>query len=136
MKRWLQNLGEKMQIWMYGRYGYDELSKTLFIVAFVLMFLSFLFPPFSSIALVLLIWTIFRTYSRNIEKRRNERNAYLGFVGKTRQGWKRRKDMWRERKTHRYYKCPNCRVYLRVPKGRGKIEISCPKCQNKIVRTT
>lgn len=136
MKRWFQNLGEKMQAWMYGRYGFDELSKFLTIIALVLVLLSGFIPLFSPIALVLLIWSMVRTYSRNIVKRQKERDAYLRFTGKFKQFFKSRKNMWRDRKTHRYYKCPICKAYLRVPKGRGKIEISCPKCNNKIIRTT
>ncbi len=136
MKRWLQRFGEKMQTWMYGRYGYDELSKFLSITAIVCIILSLFIPLFNPIALVLLIWSIFRTYSRNIEKRQRERESYLKYTGKIKQSFKRRKNMWRERKTHRYFKCPNCKVFLRVPKGKGQIEIICPKCQNKITRKT
>ena len=136
MKRWFQNLGEKMQGWMYGRYGYDELSKFLSIGAIVLIFLSAFLPILNPIALIMLIWSMIRTYSRNIEKRRKERDAYLKFTGKFKQFFKLRKNMIRDRKTHKYYKCPGCKAYLRVPKGKGKIEIGCPKCKCKITRTT
>ena len=136
MKNWFQNLGAKMQSWMYGRYGYDELSKFLSIFALVLMVLSIFLPPLYIIAFVLLLWSIIRTYSRKIEKRRQEREVYLRFTGKIKQFFGVRKNMFRDRKTHRYFKCPECKAYLRVPKGRGKIEISCPKCRGKITRTT
>lgn len=136
MKRWIQNLSARMQTWMYGRYGYDELSRFLSVAAVVLILFSMVFPPVNAVALALLVWGMFRTYSRNIEKRQREREAYLGFTGKIKQSFKRWKNMWRERKTHRYYKCPSCKVHLRVPKGRGQIEISCPKCHNKIIRKT
>lgn len=136
MKRWFQNMGEKMQAWMYGRYGYDELNRFLSIAAIVCVFLSVFVPLLSPLALIMLIWSMFRTYSRNTVKRQSERDAYLRFIGKFKQFFKLRKNMWRDRKTHRYYKCPGCKAYLRVPKGKGKIEISCPKCKNKITRTT
>ena len=136
MKRWLQRLGEKMQVWMYGRYGYDELSHFLSVTALICllisMFVSLLYP----IALILLIWSMFRIFSRNIEKRLKEREAYLKYAGKVKRSFKLRKDMWRDRKTHRYYKCPNCKNWLRVPKGKGQIEITCPVCKNKITRKT
>lgn len=125
-----------MQAWMYGRYGFDELSKFLSITAFVLVLLSAFVPILNPLALALLIWSMVRTYSRNIVKRQKERDGYLRFTGKFKQFFKLRKNMWRDRKTHRYYKCPGCKAYLRVPKGKGKIEISCPKCKNKITRTT
>ena len=125
-----------MQAWMYGRYGYDELSKFLSIAAIILILLSAFIPLLNPIALFLLIGSMVRTYSRNIEKRRRERDIYLQRTGKIKQFFKLRKNMIRDRKTHKYYKCPGCKAYLRVPKGRGKIEISCPKCRNKITRTT
>lgn len=125
-----------MQAWMYGRYGYDELSKFLSIAAIILILLSAFIPLLNPIALFLLIWSMVRTYSRNIEKRRRERDIYLQRTGKIKQFFKLRKNMIRDRKTHKYYKCPGCKAYLRVPKGRGKIEISCPKCRNKITRIT
>lgn len=136
MRKWLQKVNEKMQIWMYGRYGYDVLGKVLSVMALVCVVLSPFIPLLNPIAIILMIWTMFRTYSRNIEKRRKERNAYLSFIGKIKQGLNRRKNMWKERKTHRYFKCPQCKAYLRVSKGKGKIEITCPKCRNKIIRKT
>lgn len=136
MKRWLQGLGEKMQAWMYGRYGYDELSKCLSIAALVCILISLLVPLLNPIALILLIWSTFRSFSRNLEKRQKEREVYLKYTGKVKQSFKRRKDMWRERKTYRYYKCPGCKRWLRVPKGKGQIEITCPVCKGKITRKT
>lgn len=136
MRNWFENLGYKLQRWMYGRYGYDELSKFLNITSLVLIFLSIFIPFLYTIALVMIVWSAFRTYSKNVPKRLKERDAYLHAKNKVRQWLNVRKSMWRERKTHRYYKCPGCKVHIRVPKGKGKIEISCPKCRNKIIRTT
>ena len=136
MKRWLQRFGEQMQVWMYGRYGYDELFKFLLIAALVCIFFSPFVPLLSLIALILLIWSMFRSFSRNLEKRQKEREIYLKYTGKVKHSFKRRKNMWRERKTHRSYKCPGCKHWLRVPKGKGKIEITCPVCKSKITRKT
>ncbi len=136
MKRWLQRLGEKMQAWMYGRYGYDELSKFLLIAVLVFVLISPLVPLLYPIAMILLIWSMFRSFSRNLEKRQKERETFLKYTDKVKQSFKRRKNMWRDRKTHRYYKCPNCKSWLRVPKGKGQIEITCPVCKGKITRKT
>lgn len=136
MRNWFYRINETLQRWMYGRYGYDELNKFLSITAIVLILLSLFVPAFNFIALLLLLWAMFRTYSKNLENRRQERDAYLKVAGKVKQFFKLRKNMWRDRNTHRYYKCPSCNAYLRVPKGKGKIEISCPKCRNKITRKT
>lgn len=136
MKRWFQNFGEKLQTFMYGRYGYDELSRFLSICAIILVLFSSALPILSLVSLFLLIWSIVRAYSRNTEKRKEERYRYLCFTGKFKQFFKLRKNMLRDRKTHKYYKCPSCKAYLRVPKGKGKIQISCPKCKEKITKTT
>lgn len=139
MKRWVQSLAEKMRAWMHGRYGEDELSRFVVVTAMAVILLSNFFRHKEIVylaAMVPLIWQAFRVFSRNIEKRKKERDVFLRFVGKIKHFFTLRKNMWRERRTHRYYKCPNCKVHLRVPKGRGKIEISCPKCRIKITRKT
>ena len=136
MRNWFYRINETLQRWMYGRYGYDELNKFLSITAIVLILLSLFVPALNSIALFLLLWSMFRTCSKNLTNRQKERDTYLKVAGKVKQFFKLRKNMWRDRKTHRYYKCPSCNAYLRVPKGKGKIEISCPKCRNKITRKT
>ena len=136
MKRWLQRVGEKMQAWMYGRYGFDELTKFLSIAALICILISLFVPLLYPIALILLIWSMFRSFSRNLGKRLKERETYLKYTGKVKQSFKRRKNMWQDRKTHRYYKCPSCKNWLRVPKGKGQIEITCPVCKGKITRKT
>lgn len=136
MKRWLQRLRGKMQAWMYGRYGIDELSNFLSIAVLVCVFISLFIPLLYPIALIMLIWSMFRSFSRNLEKRQKERETYLKYTGKVKQSFKRRKNMWRDRKTHRYYKCPSCKNWLRVPKGKGHIEITCPVCKGKMIRKT
>ena len=69
MKRWLQRLGDQVRAWMHGRYGYDELSKFLSIVALVCIFISPFLPLLNVIALILLFGSMFRSFSRNLEKR-------------------------------------------------------------------
>ncbi len=136
MKQFMQKLGDKIRTFMYGRYGFDELSMFLSVFALVLAFASSFFPPISFLALITLFFSIYRTYSRKLEKRRRERDAYLNFVGKIKRGFSLRRDMWRDRKTHRYYKCPVCKAHLRVPKGKGEITITCPVCHNKFDKKT
>ena len=116
---------------MYGRYGMDSLSKTIFILSLILLLLSsvtrisFLY----AIALVLLIWGYFRVFSKNIAKRRRELSVYTGKANLI-------KSRWRDRKTHRYFRCRACKQWLRVPKGKGKIQITCRKCGVKMQKKT
>ncbi|MBQ7336255.1 MAG: hypothetical protein IJW92_07280 [Clostridia bacterium] len=138
MKQWWQRFKYKLAGWMQGRYGNDELTYALFITALVLIVLSyipFLFP-LSFIALLLLVWSSYRGFSKNIPKRRRELERYQKIIGKPKSFLKLQKNKWRDRKTHCYFKCTNCRAVLRVPKGKGEIIVTCPKCANRIEKKT
>lgn len=138
MKKWFQKIGDKFQGWMQGRYGTDELSQFLNVITLILLIaacfpkISFLFIP----ALVIWIWVLIRSFSKNIEKRRKERAVYLRFTGRIKGWFSLRKRMWRERKTYSYCKCSQCKTRLRVPKGKGKIKITCPKCHAETIKKT
>lgn len=138
MKNWFQSLGYKMQAWMYGRHGYDELSRDMSIAAIVCVILG-LFPDLqflSFVALILWVWALFRCYSKNLSKRQMECEAYLRFTGKIKGWFNLKKRAWAERKTHCYFKCEQCKKTLRVPKGKGKIKITCPQCHREIIKKT
>jgi len=117
---------------MQGRYGYDELSQFLFISGLVLLVLSYIpyLKIFYFIAFVLMIWACFRTFSKRIYKRQMERQKYLAINNKIKQQFLLYKNVWRDRKTHKYIKCPYCKAIIRISKpGKGKtIAIHCPKC--------
>ena len=124
----------KLYSFMYGRYGGDTLNKVLLWIyfAWVLLFTVIFFfedSPFlylfywiSSAALV--VWIFFRMFSRNIPARRRENECFCGF-------FKLRKNKFRDRKTHVYRKCPNCRANLRLPKAKGKHFVVCPRCKHR-----
>ncbi len=138
MKAWLEKMSRKAQNWMIGRYGTDELSRFLLWTGVICMFLScfdklrILYIP----AWILVIWSYFRSFSKNIIKRSRERDQYIRLTAKFRSKLSILKRRWKDRKTHNYYKCPKCKTYIRVPKGKGKIAISCTKCRNEIIKTT
>ncbi len=136
MKNFLSRLAYKMQAFMYGRYGYDALSRALSVGSIVLIVASLFFYPLYALALIALVYSMFRTYSKNIAARRRELDLYEKHTKGIRLYFKRLSNMWRDRKTHRYYKCPKCGAYLRVPRGKGEIIITCAVCKNKIERKT
>jgi len=138
MRNFLRNLAFKFSRFMYGRNGNDTLNTFLLIASVICSLLSSFRPliilyPVSSI---LLIYMLFRFFSKNLEKRRKENAKFFEFKMKAISEFNLLKRKWQDRKTHRYYKCPNCKKSLRVPKGRGKIQISCPKCSLKFIRKT
>lgn len=138
MRKWIENCKWKIQRWMYGRYGQDELSVFLVILSIVIWMAS----HFSRIyglglaAWLVLVWATFRCYSRKTDRRRQENIKFLRITEKPRNWFGLRRNKWRDRKTHRYFKCKNCGAVLRVPKGRGKIEITCPKCRTTTIKKT
>jgi len=119
-----------LQQFMAGRYGTDKLNMAILCVGLAFTFLSMLLPPvigkliFTTVSYVCMFLAIFRSLSRNIYKRYEENRKFLLFFQKL-------KD-----KDHRYYNCPRCRQQVRVPKGKGKIAITCPKCKEKFIRNT
>lgn len=138
IKNWFRSLGSKMQSFLYGRYGFDELSQFLSMTALFSVIIGlFAYPGFfSGLAMAMWLIVLFRTYSKNISKRQREREAYLRLANPVRNWFSLQKRKFSERKTHRYYKCPNCKASLRVPKGKGKIKIHCPKCSAEIIKKT
>lgn len=138
IKSWFRSLGNKMQSWMYGRYGYDELSQFLSVAAMVSLIAALLVWPgfFCTLSMVLYVAVLLRTYSKNVYKRRRERDTYLRLSEPVRTWFHLQKRKFSDRKTHRYYKCGQCKTSLRVPKGKGKIKIRCPKCGAEIVKKT
>lgn len=138
IKNWFRSLGSKMRTFMYGRYGYDELSQFLSMMALGCIIAGlFIYPGFfCGLAMALYLITMFRTYSRKISKRQRERDAYLRIANPVRDWFSLQKRKFSERKTHRYYKCSQCKTSLRVPRGKGKIKIHCPKCGAEVVKKT
>lgn len=118
-----------LQRFMYGRYGTDELNIFLLVTYLVLLLLSVLpgLGLLETIAFVLVVWTVFRTLSRNYARRRAENAKFLKVVGPVIRWYRLRRTMLRD-KEHRYFKCPNCGQQLRVPKGKGTITVTCRSC--------
>ena len=129
---WFRRLGAGikagLQRFMAGRYGTDKLNLTILGVGVVLCVLSALIPPAALVLTVLayglLGWALFRTLSRNTYKRYQENRKYLMLI-----------DRFKDRE-HRYFDCPKCRQSVRVPRKKGKIAITCPKCKEKFIRKT
>lgn len=126
---------ERLQRFMWGRYGTDRLNQVLLICAFLSLFISFFGGGFFYLlATILLVYAYFRMFSRNVAKRSAENQKYLkqemkvrGFFGKTKRNLAQRKE-------YHIYKCPQCGQKLRVPRGRGRVAISCRKCGNEFIK--
>lgn len=140
MKQKLQGmmyrLNTKTQQFMVGRYGTDEFGRFLSTLILVCLVLSIItrWGIFYWGGLLLVVYSYFRMFSRNIPKRYAENQKYLTTRYKTVAKWGLMKKHLAESKTHRFFKCPQCKQKVRVPKGRGKICITCPKCRKEFIK--
>lgn len=117
---------------MYGRYGNDELNRLILVLSMVLLVVSaFVKTGWTyALAVVLLILCYYRMFSKSISRRYGENQKYLAKKNRL-LGWLRiRKLHMQQRKEFHFYKCPVCGQKVRVPRGKGMIEITCPKCRN------
>lgn len=120
---------------MWGRYGNDNLNQFLLAVAFACLIISFLGGGvFYILATVIMVFAYYRMFSRNISKRSAENQQFLKQKMKVRGLFIKKKREWGQRRLYHIYRCPNCRQKIRVPKGKGRIAISCRKCGNEFIK--
>ena len=114
---------------MYGRYGNDQLN--LFLMGlYLLLYLVFIFVRIELlywVGFALLFITLFRMLSRNIPRRQMENARFMRAAGPL-LSWIHLRRTIRRDKEHVYFKCPSCGQRLRVPRGRGKITVTCRGC--------
>lgn len=124
----MKKIGQWFRHFMMGRYGTDKLNMCLLWSAVIIMVISLFFPKASGVLTLvyygLMFWALYRTFSRNTYKRYQENRKFLSILDRV-------KD-----RQHRYFPCPKCRQTVRVPRGKGKIAITCPKCREKFIKKT
>lgn len=132
---------EKLQRFMMGRYGADELGKALNVVALVCLVIAMfvskipvLYILLYNAGLLLLIYNCYRMFSKNVSKRYAENQKYRNFRYRMVTKWDATKKRFAQRKTYRFFRCPDCKQRVRVPRGRGKICITCPKCKREFIK--
>ena len=125
-----------MMQFMQGRYGADQMGQMLSAVSMVFLILS-LFSRNQAwflLALIGIVYNYFRMFSKNISKRYAENQKYLTMTAGIRRKIASWKSQLAQRKIYHIYRCPGCKQKIRVPRGRGKIEIRCPKCNTRFVK--
>lgn len=132
----MNKLSEKLRRMMAGRYGVDAFSRFLAALALVLVLANIYFQSFlGTIALILLILVYARAFSRDYAKRSRENARFLAWFAPIIRFYNRLRTRFTDRE-HRYLRCPKCKERLRVPRGKGKIRITCPKCGESFERKT
>lgn len=127
---------EKLRHFMIGRYGVDELSRFILMFDCALMVISFLIRSniLNITCIVIIILCYLRMFSRNYSQRYKENQMYLRYYNKVSAKMAQVKYNLNQRKIYHIYKCPTCKQKIRIPKGKGKISITCPKCKNVFIK--
>ena len=127
---------ERFQRFMMGRYGMDAFSKFLMIMWLILWGVNIFVNSgtLSLLSLGLLFYMYYRMFSRNIHQRYQENIKYLNIKNRIVSKFRSEKSMMNQRKTHHIYKCPTCKQKIRIPKGKGRICITCPKCKTEFTK--
>ena len=126
---------EKLIRFMIGRYGMDQFSRFLMWATLVIMVIGiFTHPIVYCVGFAGMIYMYFRIFSKNWTKRSAENQWYLRKSYAVRTWFDKKKKLWKLKKTHKIFKCPTCKQKIKVPKGKGKIEIRCTKCDTKFIK--
>lgn len=121
-------IAQAVRRFMQGRYGSDKLNTVILMSGLIISLLQLPFREpvvrliLMAISYGLMLWAVFRMLSRNTYKRYRENRKFLQLLE------------WVKDREHKYYECPRCHQTVRVPKGKGKISITCPKCKEKFIR--
>ena len=127
---------EKLQRFMIGRYGVDSFSKFLLGGALAICVLDIFINSrlLTTWFYILVFYSYFRIFSRNIQKRYQENMKFLQYKNKFTSKFEKEINLMKQRKTHHIYKCPTCSQKIRIPRGKGRICITCPKCKTEFTK--
>lgn len=129
-------LKERVMRFMTGRYGFDELSRVYLFVVIALFIVSMFTKNniFYVMALALMVYTYFRAFSKNVSNRQEENQKFLNFRYNATVKWNAKKKQFAQRREYHFFKCPQCKQTVRVPRGHGRICITCPKCNAEFIK--
>ena len=132
------NLKEKFLRMMAGRYGTDQFSRFLSFLALGLMIVNLFLRSgiLWLLGIAVLVFVYIRFFSRKHEKRRKENERYVQLEYKLTSGARNWLDRQKQRRDFVFFRCPACHAMLRVPRGKGKIRVTCRKCGNAFERKT
>ena len=121
---------------MQGRNGMDDLAKAINWVVLALLLISIItkWDILFYIGLLLMVYMYFRVFSRNVSKRYAENMRFRNLRYDLSRKWTNKKKEFAQRQIYRFYHCPVCKQKVRVPRGRGRICITCPKCRTEFVK--
>lgn len=124
---------EKIQRFMMGRYGVDDLNRFLMILFLILGVINLFLRnmPFNLLLVLCIFALYYRMLSKQHSKRYQENVKFLQIKGKVLQFFQRKKRTMEDKKHNHIFVCPTCKQKIRIPKGKGLICITCPKCRTE-----
>lgn len=127
---------QRIQRFMMGRYGADQFGQLLMGISVVFLLISLFsrLDIFYILALGLMGYEYYRMMSKQVDRRYEENQRFMNWRYRIVVKWNRKKEHFKQRKVYHFYKCPSCRQKVRVPKGKGKICITCPKCKTEFIK--
>ena len=139
MRNFFYRVSSALARFMYGRNGADQLGTAMLVLYLVIVVMQPFFGKLAAVqivleavSLVLAALVLFRMFSRNLTRRRAENARFLDWWNPVRSRIAGARQRSRD-KDHKYFTCKSCKTICRVPVGKGKIEITCPKCGGKII---
>lgn len=127
---------QTLRSFMGGRHGVDQLSLLMVWVGLGLSIVGSLTNVglLNLLGLALYVYTIFRMLSRDNAKRNEENRRYLSWKGRISTKWKQARTRFRNRKEYKYFRCPSCKAWLKVPRGAGVVTVTCSRCKNSFTQ--
>ena len=128
---------KKIREFFMNRYGMDSLNRALMVLYVIFLIISLITRQdiFIYISLGIAVYQVYRALSRNFTARAKENQVFIKFWNPIKRKYYSIKKKITD-KTHRYFKCPKCKTENRVPKNKGKIRITCPKCSEQFIKNT
>ncbi len=125
----------RLNMFMLGRNGVDFLNKHLFRIAAIIAGLNLLFlGRIGSVPFLIAGYALFRTLSRNLPMRQAEDMVARAKYDRAKEKISGALHRAKQIRDFRFFSCPGCSSYLRVPRGKGRIQVTCPRCGHRFDR--
>ncbi len=141
-----EKIKQSLRSFMAGRNGADHLSMALLWTGLICYLLGSILGSVQVLAIALIgmllnlvgfaayVFCVFRMFSRNLDKRRAENRRYVTMAEKKKTERRQARVRFQNRKTYKYFKCPGCKAWLRLSRGKGVVTITCSRCHTSFTQ--
>lgn len=129
-------MNEKLYNFLKGRNGSDELTKFALYISLFFAIIGYISNNLilNILALIGILYANFRVFSRNLDSRIKENLSYKKIVNKIKKEIIKKKNRIFGKDGYKYFACKSCSNELRIPKGKGKLKVKCPHCENIMIK--